>query len=101
ARDLESHGITPGTNVAVIGPHAESYWARAARLTIVADVPRPVVPAFWHLGSVAQDSLLADFARAGATVAIATVGPEQGSPDSTWTPVAYHGWIRRLPLGRQ
>jgi hypothetical protein len=99
AADLVTHGVVPGTRIAVIGPHAESYWARTGRLKIVASVPRPVAPAFWRLSNSAQDSLLTEFAGAGATVAIASIGPDSGvaSPDSSWTPVRYRGWIR--PLG--
>jgi hypothetical protein len=97
ANDLTRHGIGPGTRIAVIGPHAESYWARTGRLTIVASVPGPVVRDFWRLAPSARDALLARFHAAGATVAIASVGPEVGAPDSSWTPVQFRGWIR--PLG--
>lgn len=96
ARELASHGITPGTRIALIGPHAESYWARTGRLRIVADVPLIRTAAFWQLSPASRDALLAEFARAGATVAVASVGPEAGVPDSSWTPVPFHGWIRRL-----
>lgn len=104
ATDLATHGVQPGARIAVIGPHADSYWARTGRLKIVASVPRPVVPMFWRLPRVAQDSLLAEFARGGATVAIASVGPDPGDPppDSSWTPVRYRGWIKPLvPPRRQ
>ena len=99
ADDLATRGVQAGARIAVIGPHADSYWARTGRLKIVASVPRPVVPMFWRLSAVAQDSLLAEFARGGATVAIASVGPDTGEPppDSSWTPVRYRGWIK--PLG--
>lgn len=96
AKELASHGVLPGTRVAVIGPHAESYWARASRVHITANVPAPLTDAFWQLVPAARDSLLAQFAAAGATVAVATIGPPDGVPDSTWLPVRYHGWIRRL-----
>lgn len=96
AGDLAAHGVAPGTRIALIGPHAESYWARTARVHIAADVPPPAVNSFWQLAPAARDSLLGEFAGAGATVAIATVGPESGTPDSTWTPLRYHGWIKRL-----
>jgi hypothetical protein len=96
ARELQSHGIGPGTRVALIGPHAESYWIRTGRMHIVADVPRTLTESFWHLTPARQDSLLRYFAEAGATVAIASIGPQTGSPDSTWTPIRYHGWIRPL-----
>jgi hypothetical protein len=96
AQDLAANGLAPGTRIALIGPHAESYWARTARVHIAADVPPPVVNAFWQLSPALRDSLLDEFTSAGATVAIATVGPESGAPDSTWTPLRYHGWMRRL-----
>jgi hypothetical protein len=97
AADLAARGIGPGTRVAVIGPHADSYWARTGRLKIVASVPRPVVPMFWRLSRGGQDSLLAAFADAGAQVAIASVGPDSAAPpDSSWTPTRYRGWIRPL-----
>jgi hypothetical protein len=98
AADLVKHGVGPGTHIAVIGPHADSYWARTGRLKIVASVPTPAVSTFWRLSRAGQDSLLGEFAAAGARVAIASVGPDPGTPppDSSWTPVRYRGWIRLL-----
>jgi hypothetical protein len=96
ATELAAHGITPGTRVAVIGPHAESYWARTARLHIVASVPRNRVSEFWQLSQAGQDSLLAEFASAGATYAIATLGVPEIPPDSSWQAVKFHGRIRKL-----
>jgi hypothetical protein len=102
AADLATRGIGPGTRIAVIGPHADSYWARTGRLKIVASVPRPVAPKFWRLSRAGQDSLLFAFAAAGAQVAIASVGPDSTlpPPDSSWTPVRYRGWIRPLVAPR-
>jgi hypothetical protein len=102
AADLAARGVGPGTRIAVIGPHADSYWARTGRLKIVASVPRPVAPMFWRLSRAGQDSLLTAFAAAGARVAIASVGPDSSlpPPDSSWTPVRYRGWIRPLVAPR-
>jgi hypothetical protein len=96
AQELSAHGITPGARIALVGPHAESYWARTARVHIVASVPRNRVAAFWQLSRAGQDSLLAEFAANGATVAVATQRIEDVRPDSSWTPVKYEIWIRRL-----
>jgi hypothetical protein len=97
ADDLASHGVTSATRIAVIGPHAEAYWARAGRLRIVADVPRPVVERFWGLAAVEQDSLLRQFAAAGATYVIASMPPSVAAPPSDgWTPVKFGGWVRML-----
>jgi hypothetical protein len=96
AEDLASHGVAPGARIALIGPHAESYWARSGRLNIVADVPRTQVSEFWKLPTSRREALLNEFAAAGATVAVASVGPDAGAPDSSWTPVKHRGWIRKL-----
>jgi hypothetical protein len=96
AEHLASEGVGPGTSIALIGPHAESYWARSGRLKIVANVPRTRVSAFWQLSPASRDSLLQLFAAAGATVAVASMGPDGAAPDASWTPVRYRGWIRRL-----
>jgi hypothetical protein len=96
AQDLATHGMTPNTRIAVIGPHAEAYWARTARLHIVANVPANRVRAFWSLPKPSQDSLLSLFRAAGATVAIATIGPSDAVLDSTWVPLEYHAWVRPL-----
>jgi hypothetical protein len=97
AEDLQSHGVVAGTRVAVIGPHAEAYWARAGRLHIVASVPRPRVESYWGLPAEQQDSLLALFAKAGAVYAIASMPPSVAPPPgSRWTAVRFSGWVRRI-----
>ena len=96
AADLHAHGIGRGTRIAVVGPHAESYWVRAGGMHIVANVPANRVDAFWRLPRSSRDSLLAVFARSGATVAIASLGPRNALPDRSWSPVRYRGWIRPL-----
>lgn len=96
ARELARHGIVPGTRIAVIGAPSESYWARTARLEIVASVPDWRVQAWWKMPDAWRDSLLAQFAEHGAQVAIATRPPPSGAPDSSWTPLAYRGWFRKL-----
>ncbi len=95
-QDLRDHGIEAGTRIAVIGPHAESYWARTARLKIVANVPDPLAPAWWLIPQASRDTLLRKFAERGATVAILTREPPTGPPDTSWVPLRYQGWMKRL-----
>jgi hypothetical protein len=99
ARELAAHGVTPGTRIALIGPYADAYWARTARLQIVGDVPRPLAQVFWTRPPAVQDSLFDQFAAAGATVAVAELPPSGGAPDSTWIPIRFHAWIRPLARG--
>jgi hypothetical protein len=96
AADLAAHGVTPGTRIALIGPHAESYWARTARVKIVANVPDPLVPVYWMLPESRRDSILARFADRGARVAIVTRPPDDGHLDASWVPLRYGGWMRQL-----
>ncbi|HEX4681301.1 MAG TPA: hypothetical protein VH277_01260 [Gemmatimonadaceae bacterium] len=100
AKDLAAHGISPGTRIAVIGPHAEAYWARTARLTIVGSVPDPLAPVWWMLAPEARDSILAQFANAGADFAIATRAPSRQPIGDGWTPLTFKGWARRLRQGK-
>lgn len=96
AEDLAAHDVAPGTRIALIGPVYESYWARTARLKIVASVPDPLVTRWWALPPSSRDGLLAQFAASGARVAIVTRPPRDGAPDSSWTRLAYGGWMRKL-----
>jgi hypothetical protein len=96
ANEFAAHGVGPGTRIALIGPHAESYWARTGRMHIVANVPRTRVAAFWELSRGGQDSLLTVFAKAGATVAVASLTPPGGPGDPRWIPLKFNGWMRVL-----
>jgi hypothetical protein len=96
AQDLAKNGITPGTRIALIGPHAESYWARTARLKIVANVPDPLAPFWWFIPQASRDSLLRIFTATGAQFAILTRPPPAGPPDSAWKPLRYKGWMLDL-----
>jgi hypothetical protein len=99
AEDLRAHGVLPGAKIAVIGPHAESYWARTARVKIVANVPDPLVPVWWQITSGARDSIIAQFARAGAQAVILTETNPAQVLDARWIPLRYKGWM--LPVVRR
>lgn len=96
ARDLAAHGIGPGTRIALIGPVYEAYWARTARLKIVASVPEPLVRGWWNLPPASRETLLSAFAANDAQVAIVTHPPADRRLDDSWTPLAFGGWMKRL-----
>jgi hypothetical protein len=96
AQELASRGLTPGTRIAVVGSHYEAYWARTARLHIVASVPSNRVAAFWALPAVEQEKLLGEFEIGGATAAIATLRVVGAPVDSAWQPVKYRARLRFL-----
>lgn len=101
AQDLRDHGVEPGTRIALVGPHAESYWARTARLQIVASVPDPITPIWWLIPQTSRDSLFKIFAAHGAQVVIVTRPPADRPMDSTWVRLRYQGWMKPLPLHRR
>lgn len=90
-------GLRPGDGVALVGSPFEAYWARAARLRIVAVVPPPRQPGFNMLSPARREALYAEFAKAGARhLIVQQAAPPGGSVDG-WKPVAYVGWVRALP----
>jgi hypothetical protein len=94
ARSLPPLGLTPGMAIALIGSPYRAYWARTARLRIVAVVPEPFLYAYLTAPAAARERLLERFAAHGARYAISVLPPMRG--DTLWRPAAV-GWVR--PLG--
>ena len=92
AERLRALGIEPGTPVAVIGDgYLASYWARLARLRIVAEVPSYLktgdsAAAFWNTSPEKEMAVLNALKSAGTKVVVAETHPALLPP----------GW---LPLG--
>jgi len=97
AEVMRRAGFGPGSKIAIVGSPFEAYWARTARMQIVAVVPPWRVPAFMGLSVATRDRLLGEFARAGArgVVSLTPLSPVTG--DTSWVPYDYIGWIKRLP----
>lgn len=91
AQTLQRLGLEPGGQVAIVGSPFEAYWARAARVQIVAVVPTDDVDAFWLLSGPERDAVLAEFAARGAAAVVA-ISP----PDSSGFP---EGWQRTMGGG--
>ncbi len=62
--------IQPGDKVAVIGDSFEAYWARAADVRIVAEVPRRALGEFGAASSTVQSAVLDAFRSAGVRLVI-------------------------------
>ena len=76
ADGLARMGIRPGDKVACIGSGFEaSYWARLARVNIVAELPPPhpaeFRPAYWSVDYFADPRILAAFSRTDAKAIVA------------------------------
>jgi hypothetical protein len=83
-------GVRPGDALALIGDGQYAYWARLARVRLVAEVPSRAADDFWTTGTERQDALFDAFRRAGAVAVVAPNAPP--GLDSL-------GWLR-LPDGR-
>jgi hypothetical protein len=79
AQGLHEFGIDPGDKVATIGFGAGGYWAHLAGVRIVAEIPLGGRPIFWASDPQTQSEVLADFAKAGARIAVSDQEPPLGS----------------------
>jgi hypothetical protein len=89
-------GLARGTRVAFVGYSYSAYWARLARLRIIAEVRPEEIGQFWSASVAIRDEVLAAFAAAGAE---AVVSEPVGADVATegWETIAGTGYlVRRL-----
>jgi hypothetical protein len=79
AQALQTLDIKQGEKVGVIGYAYDSFWARLARVKIVAEMLETDAPGLWHGNEALQQSVLRAFASAGAQAVIAESVPEYAS----------------------
>jgi 4-amino-4-deoxy-L-arabinose transferase-like glycosyltransferase len=70
ARKLKDFGIRPGDRVGFIGDTFSAYWARLARVRIVAEITRKDANVFWAADQATKDRALKAFADAGAKAVV-------------------------------
>jgi len=77
AEQLRRMGARPGDRVAIIGDGTGAYWARLAKLRIIAEIMAANHGAeqFWRASELAQQQVYDAFANAGATLVIASCPP--------------------------
>jgi hypothetical protein len=95
ARSLRALPLGPGSSVAVIGDGNSGYWARLARVRIVAEIPLNIwdssvkkpdisdVDIFWAASAEEKAAVMRKLAETGAKVAIARDVPP-GQASSGW-----------------
>ena len=83
AEDLHRLGIRSGDKVGVIGYAFDSFWARLARVQIVAEMFDGQADQFWLGAPVFQSTVLQAFARSGAKAIVAERVPNYVTP-SGW-----------------
>jgi hypothetical protein len=75
AEELHKLGIQAGDSVAVIGYGFDSYWARLARVRIVAELLDTQADPFWAGDAATQAQVTAAFATSGARAIVAEDAP--------------------------
>lgn len=71
AQTLKELGIKPGDKVGVIGYSYDSFWARLARVKIVAEMLEVDAMNFWYRNDTLRQSVLQSFASTGAKAVVA------------------------------
>jgi hypothetical protein len=71
AHFLRRQGLREGDPVGFVGFTFDAYWARLARLHIVAEVPQPEAPRFWAAGDSVQAEALGALGSAGSRAVVA------------------------------
>jgi hypothetical protein len=74
---LHRLGVGPGSRVAVIGYSFESFWARLARVKIVAEMLEYEADGFWFGDPAVQSEVIQAFASTEADAVVAEYVPRQ------------------------
>jgi hypothetical protein len=80
ADSLKHMGILPGDKVASIGHSYGHFWARLAKLRIVAEIPFEHVNNFWNAGSLVKSRVMEAFSSTGAKAVVTDMMPDCFSP---------------------
>ena len=75
ARTLQELGVRQGDKVGVIGYAYDSFWARLARVTIVAEILAADADEFWRGDAALQKSVLQAFSDSGVKAVVAEYVP--------------------------
>jgi hypothetical protein len=79
AEELRQLGVEPGDELAVIGYAIDSYWARLARVRIIAEMMGWETDPFWLGDTAFQKETLAIFVATGAKAIVAEYAPSHAN----------------------
>jgi hypothetical protein len=96
ARGLVDMGLQQGDHVGFIGYSFDAYWARLARLKIVAEIVPGEADAFWDADRDRQADVLRSFATLGVRALVAQRLPRDGRIPTGWRRVEGTGYLAYL-----
>lgn len=87
AEYLHNAGLRAGNPVGSVGSTYEAYWARMARLHVVAEIPEDGAMAFWSAGTAKQAIVMQLFRNTGSMAVVAS-GVPAGAAPTDWQRIA-------------
>jgi len=98
AKYLQDAGLRAGDPVGAVGWAYSSYWARMARLRIIAEVPAEGATAFWSCDSAKRALIMQLFRDVGAKAVVAKAGYINNQQQHVWDLHALPGQVAPLPI---
>jgi hypothetical protein len=95
ADDLHRAGLDEGDKVASLGSGYNAYWARLARLKLVAEIQSSDVTSFWAASEQTKSEIFAACERAGAKAMVTREAPSAG-PGPDWIKLGTTGYYVHL-----
>ena len=89
AKYLSDQGVLPGESVGAVGWTYNAYWARMARVHIVAEIPADGEKAFWASDERKKTAVMELFRSVGAKAVVSDNGPEGGPLPVPWQPIEH------------
>jgi hypothetical protein len=91
ASGLLAMGLRAGDHVGTLGWAYDAYWARLARVRIVAETPQPDVVDFWSETPEKRRAVYDAFRKAGARLLLTEWVPATATADG-WRAASAAGW---------
>jgi hypothetical protein len=98
AEALHRLGVEPGDPVALIGTGTEAFWARLARVRIIAEMPAEDAGYFWAAGDPVRSRAIQTFRSTGAKAIVTDHVPPYASA-AGWQRLGYTGYYAYLLTG--
>lgn len=92
AEAILADGLEAGDHVGFIGYSFSAYWARLARLRIVAEIHPEDMPDFWEADPEKQDQILQAFSSAGVAAVVSEPAPS-GWSSPGWEEIGQTGYL--------
>jgi hypothetical protein len=98
AKYLHDRGVRPEEPVAAVGYTLSGYWARMARVRVVAEVPAEGAMEFWSMDTASRAVVMQLFRNVGAKAVVARVGFINEQHQHEWDLQGRPGQLWPLPI---